>query len=135
MSAIPRVAPRIPRNSESCSENGLFARRAFFQNWGGSQVSDFERFWAIASECPKECFLSAFGPFLRPKSTQQALFGALRGNCPKSLKKHSVGHFQARVPGTPVSGGRDCNTKPKNRTNIGERLRGNTIRGNRPERF
>ena len=30
MGAIPRIAPRIPRNSESCSENGLFTPRAFF---------------------------------------------------------------------------------------------------------
>ena len=31
----------MPRNSESCSETGLFTPRAFFfQNWGGSQVSD-----------------------------------------------------------------------------------------------
>ena len=33
-----------------------------------------------------------------PKNTQKALFGALRGRCPKLLKKHSVGHFQARAP-------------------------------------
>ena len=42
----------------------------------------FECFWALASECPKECFLSAFWHFqgtLRqvPKSTQKALRGAL----------------------------------------------------------
>ena len=62
----------------------------------------FEQFWAPASECPKECFLSAFWPVFWalkvPKSTQKALFGALRGRCPKLLKKHSVGHFQARAP-------------------------------------
>ena len=34
MSAIPRIAPRIPRNSESCSENGLFTPRAFFSKLG-----------------------------------------------------------------------------------------------------
>ena len=28
--AIPRVAPRMPRNSESCSEHGLFTPRALF---------------------------------------------------------------------------------------------------------
>ena len=66
----------------------------------------FGQFWAPASDCPKECFLSAFWPFLgikTPKSTQKALFGALRGRCPKVLKKHSAphcdsaGHFQARA--------------------------------------
>ena len=34
----------------------------------------------------------------RPKNTQKALFGALRGRCPKLPKKHSVGHFQAQAP-------------------------------------
>ena len=61
----------------------------------------FERFWAPASECPQECFSSALWPFSAPKTpknTQKALFGALRGRCPKSLKKHSVGHFPARAP-------------------------------------
>ena len=29
--AIPRIAPRIPRNSESCSENGLFTLSVFFK--------------------------------------------------------------------------------------------------------
>ena len=45
--------------------------------------------------------MSAFWRFLAPKvpkSTQKALFGALRGRRPKLLKKHSVGHFQARAP-------------------------------------
>ena len=61
----------------------------------------FEQFWAPASECPKECFLGAFGHFKAqkmPKSTQKALLEALRGRCPKLPKKHSVGHFQARAP-------------------------------------
>ena len=39
LSAIPRVAPRTPWISQSCSENGLFTFH-FFQNWGSSQVSD-----------------------------------------------------------------------------------------------
>ena len=38
-----------------------------------------------------------FRPKKTPKSTQKALFGALRGRCPKLLKKHSVGHFQVRA--------------------------------------
>ena len=60
----------------------------------------FGQFWAPASECAKECFLSVFWRFLgpkMPKSTQKALFGALRGRCPKSPKKHSGGHFPARA--------------------------------------
>ena len=63
-----------------------------------------------------ECFSNVFGhmPWSDPKSVfrvllgtlgaknakehSKALFGALRGKCPKSLEKHSVGHFQARAP-------------------------------------
>ena len=52
----------------------------------------FGQFWAPASECPKECFLSAFGRFLGLKMPK------LQGSCPKLSKKHSVGHFQARAP-------------------------------------
>ena len=37
--AIPRVAPRMPWNSESCSENCLFTQR-LFSKLGGSQVSE-----------------------------------------------------------------------------------------------
>ena len=58
----------------------------------------FEWFWAIASECPKKCFLSVFWPFWALKALKKTLLGALRGNRAKSLKKHSVGHFQARGP-------------------------------------
>ena len=61
-------------------------------------------FWAILGTClgvPQrvlfECFLAFFGPKKRQKSTQKALFGALRGRCPKLPKKHSGGHFQARA--------------------------------------
>ena len=31
MSAVPRVAPRMPWNSESCSENVLFTQLFFFE--------------------------------------------------------------------------------------------------------
>ena len=42
MSAIPRNAPRMPRNSESCSENGLFhSESVFFQNWGWERVGPY----------------------------------------------------------------------------------------------
>ena len=61
----------------------------------------FECFWAPGSECPQECFLSAFWRSLAPKtpkSTQKGLFGALGARCPKTLKKHSGGHFPARAP-------------------------------------
>ena len=40
---IPRVAPRMPQNSESCSENGLFTPRAFF-----SKLGWLPGFWSIA---------------------------------------------------------------------------------------
>ena len=33
MSALPRVAPRMPRNSEGGSANGLSTQKAFFSNW------------------------------------------------------------------------------------------------------
>ena len=64
----------------------------------------FGQFWAPASECPKECFLSVFWakkhskstlrgtPRQVPKIAQKALRGALSGPGPKS---------------TPVNGGRD----------------------------
>ena len=61
----------------------------------------FERFWAPGSECPKECFLSAFCHFwgsTRARSTQKTLFGALGAKCPKELKKHCGEHFPARTP-------------------------------------
>ena len=71
----------------------------------------FGQFWAPASECPKECFLSAFWRFWSlktPKSTQKAVFGALRGRCPKLPKKHSGGALSGPGPkSTPVNGGRD----------------------------
>ena len=43
-------------------------------------------------------FFGIFGPKKPQKATRKALFRALRGRCPKLLKKHSVGHFQARAP-------------------------------------
>ena len=65
-------------------------------------------FRARAGKCPTDCFLSApksffecfwdsFGAKKTPKSTQKALFGALRARCPKTLKKQSVGHFPAQA--------------------------------------
>ena len=74
----------------------------------------FGQFWAPASKCPKECFLGAFWRFLglkTPKSTQKALFGALRGRCPKLPKKHSGGALSGPGPrSTPVNGGWDRKT-------------------------
>ena len=65
----------------------------------------FEQFWAPASECPKECFLSAFWPFWaqkKPKSTQKAL----AQNCSKGTP---WGTFRPGPRSTPVNGGRDRN--------------------------
>ena len=45
-----------------------------------------------------ECFLALFFAPKTPKSTRKALFGALGARCPKTLKKHSGGHFRARAP-------------------------------------
>ena len=59
-------------------------------------------FGHLARSAPKSAFLSAFERIFTPKvpkSTQKALFGALRAMCPKALTKHSVGHFPARGPG------------------------------------
>ena len=47
----------------------------------------FERFWAPASECPKECLLRAFWPFLVPKGPS----------------------FRPRPLDTPVNGSRNRN--------------------------
>ena len=43
--------------------------------------SAFQVLWALASECPKECFLSVFGVFCPKKG-------------PKTLKEHSLGHSE-----------------------------------------
>ena len=70
----------------------------------GPESAPRSAFWAILGTClgvPQrvlfECFLAFLGPKKTPKSTQKALFGALRGRCPKLPKKHSEGHFQARA--------------------------------------
>ena len=57
MSAIPRVAPRMPWNSESCSENGLFTQELFVQNWGGSKASEKKTNYLL------NCFHASFFPF------------------------------------------------------------------------
>ena len=81
---------------------------------GGRKTAQ-EKFWAPASECPKECFLSAFWRFLglkMTKSTQKALFGALRGRCPKLPKKALRGALSGPGPkSTPVNGGQDRKSK------------------------
>ena len=52
---------------------------------------------ARAGKCPPpECFLSVFG-HLAPSASKSTL-GALGARCPKSLTKHSGGHFPARAP-------------------------------------
>ena len=61
----------------------------------------FGQFWAPASECPEECFLSAFGHVKAQKTPTKHSKSTLRGTprqVPKLPKKHSVGHFQARAP-------------------------------------
>ena len=48
-----------------------------------------------------------------PKNTQKALFGALRGRCPKLPKKHSgVALSRPGPKSTPVNGGQDRNSTP-----------------------
>ena len=53
-----------------------------------------------AGRCLKGCFLSNFGTFLR-SAPQRVLRGVghFEVRSPKSLKKHPLGHFPARVPG------------------------------------
>ena len=54
MSAIPRVAPRMPPNSESCSENGLFTPRAFFSKLGwfpGFDISGQRKSLLVIRRC------------------------------------------------------------------------------------
>ena len=65
MVAIPRIAPRMPRNSESRSENALFTLRAFFQNWGGSQVSESGKSPESLRKASKESFRTVRETFWR----------------------------------------------------------------------
>ena len=61
----------------------------------------FERFWAPGSECPKECFLSAFWHFWGSKSAKKhsksTLWGT-RSQVPKNTQKALRGTFR---PGPP----------------------------------
>ena len=68
----------------------------------------FEQFWAPASECPKECFLSAFWG---PKQRQKALFGGTPRQARESAQKALRGTLSGSGPSaTPVNGGRDRKT-------------------------
>ena len=69
----------------------------------------FGQFWAPASECPKECFLSAFWRFLGQKTPKSTLWGTPR-QVPKTAQKALRGALSGPGPkSTPVNGGRDRN--------------------------
>ena len=71
----------------------------------------FECFWAPGSECPTECFLSAFWHFLSPKSAKEHSKKHSLGHSEPGAQKHSKstpwGTFGRRPLNTPVNGGRD----------------------------
>ena len=73
----------------------------------------FGQFWAPASECPKECFLSAFWRFLGPKNAKKHSKSTLWGTprqVPKPAQKALRGALSGPGPkSTPVNGGRDRN--------------------------
>ena len=73
----------------------------------------FECFWAPASECNTECFLSALWRFLSPKTCQKALKKHSLGHSEPSAQKHSKSTpwstFRPGPLGTLVNGGRDRN--------------------------
>ena len=82
----------------------------------------FGQFWAPASECPKECFLSAFWRFLglknAKKHSKSTLWGTPR-QVPKIAQKALQGALSGPGPkSTPVNGGRDRNQKRQKVSNI-----------------
>ena len=89
-----------------------------------------------AGKCPAECFLSDFGHLARSalesafwvlfgtfrarktlKSTQKALFRALRARCQNHSKSTPGGTFQPGPLSTPVDGGWDRKPNPQNSSN------------------
>ena len=75
----------------------------------------FGQFWAPASECRKECFLSAFWRFLGPKNAKKHSKSTLWGTprqVPKIAQKAPRGALSGPGPkSTPVNGGRDRKQK------------------------
>ena len=71
--------------------------------WPFPQHCDSGCFWALASECPTESFLSVFWYLWgrakkdAKKHSKRTLWGT-PSQVPKSTQKHSVGHFPARAP-------------------------------------
>ena len=73
-----------------------------------------------------------FGAKKRPKSTQKALFGALRARCPKTLKNCTPwGTFRPRPLSTPVNGGRDQKSKLASSNSIRIHIRQKIARNSR----
>ena len=109
----------VRRNAPQNCDPGRHLQECF---WGpGLKVPFgvlFGQFWAPASECPKECFLSVFWHFLGlklPKSTQKNTLWGTPRQVPKIAQKALRGALSGPGPkSTPVNGGRDRN--PRRRT-------------------
>ena len=55
-------------------------------------------FWALGSECPKQCFLTVSWCFLAPTTPKNTRKHSV-GHSKASAQEHFVGHFPARATG------------------------------------